>query len=577
MISNSENLQTLVNQFLIDTGQVKAIYLWGFLNYFFILLLFFLAVNQVYNNTSLTDIKGKNGYSTAVNSDLFYCIAVALCIITLRFPLLSKPESNVDESQWIAAAITLKQDSRYWLSVDGTTSGPLVSAPLLLISLFGGTINYGTVKLFGIFIWVLSIILIYKSLRLFLQKVIARLTILPLVFCVSSFTFWDYIAYNSEHIPILLLSACIFLSVLITIDVTQKKTRYIILLGFLLGCIPYSKLQAVPMALSMTLYIFLFVRLRLKIILLFIGFGLLPSILILIYLIIIGIFNDFWISYIINNLIYAKVGLGHNFTFFQKIKYFPNLFFKVRDTNYFFLSQIIFSTIGTFILLIKFRNTIERKEYKLIGFAFILLITSIYSVIQPGNDFYHYLLLLIVPFAFLTSVLTGILYNKFSFLSFSVFNQHLLIISGTILFITSVIYFNSRNTSVFAKATLQLNTKKDRVTRKILYLATPGDKIAVWGWANKYYAETQLAQGCRDPHFYYQIKDSPTQQYYLNRYVYDIRKNKPTFFLDAVSDTNTQSYKRFPQIKNIVDSLYRHLEKVDGVDIYIKKQEYTYK
>jgi hypothetical protein len=121
---------------------------------------------------------------------------------------------------------------------------------------------------------------------------------------------------------------------------------------------------------------------------------------------------------------------------------------------------------------------------------------------------------------------------------------------------------------------------KSEVARKILVYAAPGERMAIWGWADKYHVETQLPQGTREPHPYYHIVGSDLQDYYTNRYIADLGRNQPALFLDAVApgqfmftDHATQGYRNFPKVKNYIDAHYIPVDTVEGVKILVSKQK----
>src|SRR3954466_15833933 len=61
----------------------------------------------------------------------WWALAAAV-LICFRWPMLwVRHELNVDESQLIAGAITLRHDPVFWRSVDGGTAGPIDFYPLL--------------------------------------------------------------------------------------------------------------------------------------------------------------------------------------------------------------------------------------------------------------------------------------------------------------------------------------------------------------------------------------------------------------------------------------------------------------
>jgi hypothetical protein len=321
------------------------------------------------------------GFIDRINTDTVF---IGLCLFTiflLRLPGLSRLElAHGDEGGMIAGALTLLQDPRFWLSVDNTTIGPVSTFSLTVIHLLGGTINYGTIKLLGIVVWMLSALLLFRAFVNFYGSQVARLAVLPLVACVATFNIWDYVAFNGEHMPVLLLAASVWLYSRMETSDQRQAVVFALLTGFVLGLVPYSKVQAAPIAAA---FGFMLVLLSLragdrKYLPLVIG-GLLPTLLLLLYLVTFGAFEDFWQSYILNNLIYADEGFfgqKREFTLLENILLFPAYLLKLPDTRYYFLAQAAVILIGTVVLAI-WRKSLSKNSFRVVSLAWVLVIVSI--------------------------------------------------------------------------------------------------------------------------------------------------------------------------------------------------------
>jgi hypothetical protein len=505
-----------------------------------------------------------------------------LTILILRFPNLILFEQNPDESQWMAGAATLLKDCRFWLSVDGTTSGPLVIFPLALINLIGGSINYATVRLFGLLFCVIpSVLFLYLTFKNFFDGKIARIIILPLVVCMSFMNFWDIIAYNSEHIPMLMISLSILFYGEAVTTLTKNRPFYLFLLGFTLGCVPYSKLQAVPIALGIAIFICITliidhkndIKKLSKTVYFFVAGGLFPSIFVSFYLLYFGIFKDFLQSYILNNLSYVDKKIS----WFSRILILPNLIMDTPHTKYYFVSLSIYALISSYIIF-RSRSHLTSVNYKVIDLSFVILATAYYSIILSGNYSHHYQVLIIIPAIFLSGTFVGIIYQ---------IQKEIRVASLRflpIIFIAIAVVFPSSYTLLKGSAAinyLKANGNapmKSKVARKISEYAQPNERMAIWGWMNNYYVETGLLQGTREAHSERQIENSFQQNYYLKRYVSDIIKNKPLIFLDAVGSKSfyynnvTQRHENYSIIKAIIDKYYSIVAERDEIRIYVLKK-----
>ena len=139
---------------------------------------------------------------TFLLSDAAFCTFSAFVILLLRIPCLTLPQCNVDEGQWIAGANTLWDDPRFWGSVDGITSGPLVIYSLLSAKLFGTTIDYVSARCLANGLWAAIAIFTYATFRLLSPVFVARLLVLPLIATTALFSNQEYVGYNGEHVPI---------------------------------------------------------------------------------------------------------------------------------------------------------------------------------------------------------------------------------------------------------------------------------------------------------------------------------------------------------------------------------------
>src|SRR2546428_7937740 len=176
-------------------------------------------------------------------------VGVLLCLG--RWPgLFYQREFNIDESQMIAQAIKYWTAPIPWLHVDGTTSGPVNSYWLLGPALFGVPAGYVSARMMG-----LACVWIFLWFNILIAR--ARAGLRPALFIsmpfVAFFAFireTEFIHYSSEHVPLALLSVQVYLCdrVIRTEDGGSARDRWI--LALISGVIPFTKLQATPIALG---------------------------------------------------------------------------------------------------------------------------------------------------------------------------------------------------------------------------------------------------------------------------------------------------------------------------------------
>ena len=316
---------------------------WVGFGVFFVTLLIFLTITDLYSNKPVHNLR------KYLHSETLFLLTIFLSILILRLPNLILFEQNPDESQWIVEAGTLWKDFRYWISVDG--GGPLNTFPLTLINLLGGSLNYTTVRLFGLLFCIIpSVILIYLAFKTLFDERVAKIIILPLVVCMSFMNFSDIIAYNREHMSMLLISISIFLYCRMITLPDKRQLIYLFILGLTLGSVPYAKLQSAPIALGMAIFccmdsLFYYKNDKKKgskRLMIFVIGGLVPSIFVFFYLISFAIFEVFWQSYILRCIAYAQKGLSDDrLSWSSKISILPLLIWTTPHTKYYFISLFI--------------------------------------------------------------------------------------------------------------------------------------------------------------------------------------------------------------------------------------------
>ncbi len=554
--------------------------LWVFLGLLFTAIL----IAQTVAYFRLTRLQ--SGSSTPLAPSVLYSpIAFAVTflafIVIMRMPGVARLALNPDEFGLIGGAQTLLLDPRFWISVDNTTLGPLATYSVAFMSLIVGEISYGSIKLLGVGVWALSAFALYRAFANLYGELVARVAVLPMVVCAAGLTYWDYVAYNGEHIPVLLLAIAFYLfSKVDTIGITSI---YAFLLGLVLGLMPYAKIQAGPIAFVfgvVTLIYLLHQQRRQQVFVLIVG-AIVPSFLLMLYLIISGALYDFWQSYILNNLIYAQEGFfgqTQGVSFKRRVRKFLEVLFYAPDSKIFFFSQGVFIVGMAIMLVSKVRSVTLRYRYHF-AIAGVVSIASVYSVVQPGNTFTHYLLLLVVPATFFAGSILGIFayISQHTIVSGSAKTPAIYYFAGVFLIATAVAqlsYTLSKGNIAFDKLEHAAVAGKTtgEAAKLILGYALPGDRMAIWGSGLHLYGETGLAQGTKEAHTERQLREGSQQRYYIDRFVDDIETNRPKFFVEVFQknskkgdpdDYRRYEFKRYPKVKDVVEKYYDFLAEIE--------------
>jgi hypothetical protein len=563
------NLYFFFTQLIVKSGN-SGMVIWITTGIILILLLTFISVFYYVENNSF-----QHKLPVFLKSNWFFLCIASLFILLQRLPSLLSGQLNPDEDLWMAGGATILNDPRFWISFDPTTSGPLVVLPVILVKILGININYTTLRLGALLICIIpSVILLFYSFKNFFNERIARIIVLPFIVCISCFHLKNYIAYNGEHIPLLLTALSIFIYSRIYKTEKLSPVYLYFLLGLALGCFPYSKLQAVPIGLGIALIVIVNLfnesagnkNELFKKTLFFIGGGLAPSLFVLFYLAISGALNDFWLSFIISNLEYAENGVNGQIGLWMKFKYFIYLLRTMPDSGFYFISLFISSFIALLILLVLKRKGLWENK-KMLALPVVILLTSYYGIVKPSNFYEHYMLLFFIPALFFSGTVLGIFQKAF----YKAINYFLYIF----IVITAIVpYFYYFNTASYGSNTAFL--KKEQAAEVISKFTSPGDKMALWGWMTNLYVQTGLSLGTRYGDTYHQIAESKLQSYYIDNYLIDLKRNKPKVFVDVIrpeayffNDLKLR-HENFSKIDSYIKENYKKAAEVDQIRIYIR-------
>ena len=533
-----------------------------------------------------------------IASDKAFLIFTALFIVLLRWPMLSLVDSNPDESTAISGAMTLVSDPVFWRSVDGGSQGPIVHYLLLLPKLFLMRIDFGAAKLVGLGLNIFTTLFFFSFFKNILGQKLARISVLPLAVSIGLLTQADFIAYNSEHAVLLFISLSLYLMTKLLHADERRSLRIAATLGVVLGCIPFVKLQGVPMALVVALsaYGVLFFRSKghaaehpfLPYVLLTLG-GFIPLMIEISLLSVTGTFGYFWDNYILGNLSYSSRNdngmMLTKFIRFARFSIFPEDYIRPVKPGFYQISDF-FQVVGTLSGVALIFQLLRWRYLKLRHLSLLVLSIAIgaagfYAVAQPGNLFPHYLLLLLVPFTLACGV---IFWTTSELIKEQKLRSALQIILCIILVIHPFQNQLLNGSSLFSYFKSGKVVEENRLVKKILTYASPGEKMIIWGWASRYYVWTGLIQGSRFgstvPHIQPQFIPSLAGKKKMNLEIllHDFETSKAPIFLDAVGtgnfafqDRTGQGHEIYGELRDYVQQVYQLVDDIDGTRLYVRK------
>ncbi|MBC8153306.1 MAG: hypothetical protein H7Z72_10380 [Bacteroidetes bacterium] len=511
-------------------------------------------------------------------------------IALLRLPGLGLVELNVDESQWIVSAATLVHDPRFWYSVDGTTSGPVNVGFPALVYYLGFSLDYTTLRLWGLLTCVVPTAwLLLATFRHQFGERLARLGIVPVAACLALTTDADGVAFGSEQLPMLLLALVGYLLSRLFSETAGRgpSAGGLLVLGCVLGCFPYTKLQATPIGLVIAIWVLVGLLTgvaapaphRFRRVGGFVAGGLLPTVLVGVYLLVTGLTDYAIRSYILVNLEYAQAGSwgGGAVSWADRwLVRLPRIYGDMPTTRWFWWLALV---LGVLYLINRgLRSDKASRPDQRLWFTLSVCAVSLYATGQPGNLFAHYQWLSFVPVSWLMGQLINGLVARPERPPLPSAPTHGLRAALVVGVLMSSAYpgwlaVSRPNAGIGQLASGGWRSALQPVSEAIQLHAQPNERMVVWGWANNLHVETGLLMGSRFIPLYFPVVPGPQQAYFLDVYRQDLLINRPAIIVDALALHPGKAYdrypiQRYPSIQAILDTRYRLVETVNGAKIY---------
>jgi hypothetical protein len=503
-------------------------------------------------------------------------------ILAFRWPMiLAGPLMNPDETQLGAAAMTYWRDPIPWRSVDLHTSGPLNAYCLWPTLLFDGRVSYAELRLMALCAHVLAALALYGFFRRLTSDATARVAALPFITFIAFTASWEFVQYSSEQLSLAFIAIALWLvaRALGKEGNSPRATPWqLSIAGFLLGCLPFAKMQAVP--LGLTLGVFATIaslrwpgtwRTRFTRVGALLGGALAPLVLMAATLTIYGLWAQFRMAYIEGNSAYVSGYEG------ERARVMGNFIGTFVSNSEGFAPFFRSSLAVAFAAAIAVGLGGLRRRTLLVA-TLVLVAVGFWTVVYPGRPFGHYLHFLFIPLALLSGL---------SFLAAlrDPSRSRTLVTSAVFLVITLVPQVVTRASvphpalGTLAKARAG---SLHPVSARLQTLAQPGDTMLVWGWFPRLYIESGISQGTREAHNYREINGGPMQRFFCDRTMRDLRKNRPAFIVDAVTkgsftydDRAFAGMQVFPELQKYVADNYQLEEDLGGYLIYLRRDRFS--
>lgn len=532
-----------------------------------VVAIFILFANTFYRKSDASEVVQPRRFWL---DEAVYLVLMAVSVTLLRAPTWLMGETNLDEAQWIAGTITLDHQFAFWGRVDTMTSGPLNVHFLWLWSLVAGEHTFQMAKVLTTILAVLNVSLAYATLRQFTHRQQARWLVASFALALGLMRMNDYVGYNGEQLPIVLLAACLLF---IARAHTGKPTWHLewAFTGALLGALPYTKLQAIPMGVLLgCIILWRFWRDR-RIITLVLGVIAVHA---LIWLVLwhTGQAQDFWIRCVEQSLDYSQ-----NYSSIPLVKrfyVFPIAWMRISEARAFVIACSVAIVMSFFVRMWRVKS-LGRCVNAAMFVTFAYAVVSAYSVTQPGNYFTHYYLFMLYPMFMCAATFawgaseteaTGTTPQKARY--FAIVCASMILAA----LIPGVIAARSPSVLAAMKSTL---TGELPVAQRIRELASEETALAVWGWNPRLYVDTQLPQATSEALSYHQIVPKRLQSYYLDRYAAELSASDDLIFVDITGPGGSymftgpeHDHSHYEVIAKFVNEQLEYIDTVNGARIY---------
>jgi hypothetical protein len=538
-----------------------------------------------------------------------FLLPLAVTVGLFRLPaILTSLGLNLDEYAQIVGGWSLLHDPVPWRGSEYGSSGPLNMYILTAAFWIGLPVQQMTARIVMVALALILIGCTYATLSKINGQLAAVPSALALGLFVALASDADQVHYNSESMSVALLAGAL----LLIVHGRRRPVGWLLPVygaGLLLGAIPYAKLQAAPLSVLLAL---LFVvdlwrsqrdiaRCWRRLVALGFG-GVSVPLLMTVVLIVAGTWQDFLTSYF---------GFAHAYFQHSRPRLLAACFAFCGPDMPWFLLYSLAVAIGLFACVDQISEPLPRR-FKLLAGAFLgYLAVAVFAVQAPGMGFPHYSALVLHPVA----LLLGISVAQAATMLADAVNRGRRLgakvaavwLSVATIALISVHVRGWRVEMLPQEGYFPTLADKPRlsfipflpvasrpaapVADYIAAHSRPGDRMSVWGWAPYYYVWAGLPNATRDVTTVAAMPATgltadlgdTLRAYYRQRYLRDLLRAPPTFFVDAVSsrellhDRQTLGHEIWPTLARFVEDNYLKVFEDeagpgDGTRVYLRKQ-----
>ncbi|GGM83464.1 hypothetical protein GCM10010967_14020 [Dyadobacter beijingensis] len=530
----------------------------------FLFIIFFLSSLWVYRGYIQNPDRKLSGQNAALG-----LVAMLLMVWAVRLPFLREREHDIDTSTWLSAVIAINHyPDKLWTLLNYTDARPLTVFPLLAGSWVGMPVGYGSAEIIGLVLWTGTVLLLFQICKLVGGRSLGLVVTWSLAVFLATICH-IFAAYNSEHSSIFMVTAGVTLFFLY-IYRRWTSRAVAVATGILLGSLIYAKFQNAPMGLLTGAFLLFSMAGRKD----WANAGalllgcLLPTLFVNVFYGLRGKVDVFWNNYFWNYFYYSfttqfsSMPIAERFSPGRVIRF---IFYATSSGIYVFTLSALAVALPV-ITFKKWRSGVGEQGIAL-AFSFLLLLLSIYAVLQSGNNFEHYKLFLFVPL---------LIFNAF-FLARSQpvvrkFAIGFLLLGGVLQTAVNLRYLDR-------DVAYDPRTETDRkVVGHIQKHSRASDPVVVWGWRDGLLVSSQRPMGYRDVHTFHFSMKSPLIPNWTEDFLEDMEENKPKIFVEAMIRNYSERgdlflpHDKVPVVREYVRKHYRLVSELDGVKIFHRKE-----
>jgi hypothetical protein len=484
----------------------------------------------------------------------------------MRVPYVRDVEYDIDTSTWLSAVIAVdRYPDKLWTLLNYTDARPLTVFPLVAGTWLGMPASYAGAEIIGLLLWLATVVLLYQLCTLFASSQISLMLVWG--FCIFLGTISPiFAAYNSEHISVFMITAAIS-GLFLYVYRWWNSGTIASALGILLGSLVYAKFQNAPMGLLIGFFLLWVMgeRKDWKNITCLITGSLLPTVLLNVYYGSMGKLEVFWNNYFWNYFYYSfttqfsPMPIAERFSIGRILRFL----FHATSSGVYLFALCSLAIALPLANIRQWRKVSSEKPPVLFVFIFLLLVLSVYAVLQAGNDFEHYKLFLFIPLLLFVGLMLSV-----STPFVSKYAVAFLMI-GCVLQTGINLKYLSKDLPYDNRVVLDR-----KIVNHIVRNTDADDPVVVWGWRDGLLVKAGRAMGYRDVHAFHFSLKSPLVPFWTKDFLEDMEQNKPKLFIEAmIRDYSERGHlflphDQVPVIRDYVKQKYRFVKQMDGVRIF---------